>query len=116
MQTDMTHVIYIDGVRHRCQEPKGRFFVDSEELPWRYCAQHHLSNAAYAFLQSGGAVRTSGHVYSLHPPVFVPPEVPAPVVRKKAKVLPQHLRRHGHIYAAVFMWVVAVTTSFFLTK
>ena len=60
-------VIYIDGAKHRATGLGLRFFVDSESLPCRRCAQHGLDRAAVAHLKLGGKVRTSGHWYSLTP-------------------------------------------------
>jgi hypothetical protein len=61
-------VIYIDGVRHNATRLGARFWVDSKEFPNRHCAQHSLPPGAVLHLQAGGAVRTSGHRYSLQPP------------------------------------------------
>lgn len=63
-------VIYIDGVKHRATAlDLGYFYVDHPGHPHTPCAQHHLFPASVLHLRTGGAVRTSGHRYSLHPEV-----------------------------------------------
>ena len=63
-------VSYIDGVKHHATKlGSGRFYVDHPSMPARPCAQHHLFPASVLHLRTGGAVRTSGHRYSLHPEV-----------------------------------------------
>ena len=63
-------VIYIDGVKHRATTlDSGYFYVDHPDHPHIPCAQHRLDPASVLHLRTGGAVRTSGHRYSLHPEV-----------------------------------------------
>ena len=63
-------VIYIDGVKHHATAlDSGYFYVDHPSMPGSPCAQHHLFPASVLHLRTGGAVRTSGHRYSLHPEV-----------------------------------------------
>jgi hypothetical protein len=60
--------IYIDGVRHSATKlGEGRFYVDHKDFPCVPCAQHYLNPVAVSHLRTGGAVRTSGHRYSLWP-------------------------------------------------
>ena len=63
-------VSYIDGGKHHATKlDEGSFYVAHPSMPGSPCAQHHLFPASVLHLRTGGAVRTSGHRYSLHPEV-----------------------------------------------
>ena len=106
----MRETIYIDGVKHNCTALMesyrvNRFFVDSDEMPFRACAQHTLRGEAIAHLRTGGAVRTGGHVYSLSPPAFMhPPVVKRPTTSKWR----QHFKRYDITYMSLAAWLLAV--------
>ena len=63
-------VSYIGGVKHHATKlDEGYFYVDHPSMPGSPCAQHRLDLASVLHLRTGGAVRTCGHRYSLHPEV-----------------------------------------------
>jgi hypothetical protein len=60
--------IYIDGECHQIVGLAGGILVDCPEMPGRACAEHYMTEAMARHLQSGAAIRTSGHAYSFKPP------------------------------------------------
>lgn len=64
---DFTCIIYINGIKRNATHLGTQFFVDSDSLPMRRCAQHSLRPCAVGHLQAGGRVYTAGNWYSLQP-------------------------------------------------